>query len=91
MLLQAAHPSVLDHFDEFASTLRGKRLAVFLDYDGEALPGTLHWHWQPYLMTPASQLSAQFVDAFHCNVGTLTPIVKNPDAAFMSDQVTLQI
>lgn len=24
-----------------------------------------------------------------CNVGTLTPIVKNPDAAFMSDQVSL--
>lgn len=33
---QAKHPSVLDRFDEFVSTLRGKRLAVFLDYDGES-------------------------------------------------------
>jgi hypothetical protein len=42
----------LEGFASFAAQAEGKRLAVFLDYDG-----------------------------------TLTPIVKNPDRAFMSDQV----
>ena len=50
--MQAQHPALLDSFDAFTARARGKRLAVFLDYDG-----------------------------------TLTPIVKDPDRAFMSDQV----
>lgn len=50
---QAEHPALLDAFEAFAARAAGKRLAVFLDYDG-----------------------------------TLTPIVKNPDRAFMSDQVS---
>jgi hypothetical protein len=32
---QAEHPCILSHFSEFALSLKGKRLAVFLDYDGE--------------------------------------------------------
>lgn len=43
---------MLKEFDAFVAGLRGKRLAVFLDYDG-----------------------------------TLTPIVKDPDRAFMADQM----
>ncbi|KAL0045650.1 hypothetical protein WJX82_000668 [Trebouxia sp. C0006] len=49
---KAQHPSILEHFDDFTSLLNGKRLAVFLDYDG-----------------------------------TLTPIVKDPDRAFMPEQM----
>ncbi|KAL0021141.1 hypothetical protein WJX77_004146 [Trebouxia sp. C0004] len=49
---KAQHPSILEHFDDFTSLLHGKRLAVFLDYDG-----------------------------------TLTPIVKDPDRAFMPEQM----
>ena len=33
--LQEQHPSILEHFEDFAQLLKGKRLAVFLDYDGE--------------------------------------------------------
>ena len=47
---QASHPCLLSHFDAFEARLRGRRLAVFLDYDG-----------------------------------TLTPIVRDPDAAVMSE------
>lgn len=47
---QQLHPCVLTQFDRFAAAVAGKRLAVFLDYDG-----------------------------------TLTPIVKNPEEAFMSE------
>jgi trehalose 6-phosphate phosphatase len=50
--MQVQHPALLDSFEAFAARASGKRLAVFLDYDG-----------------------------------TLTPIVKDPDRAFMSDQV----
>lgn len=46
------HPCILAQFDLFAQSVQGKRLAIFLDYDG-----------------------------------TLTPIVKNPDEAFMSEQM----
>lgn len=49
---KAQHPSILEHFDDFTNLLQGKRLAVFLDYDG-----------------------------------TLTPIVKDPDRAFMPEQM----
>jgi hypothetical protein len=48
---QAEHPCVLEKFGAFLEAARGRRVAVFLDYDG-----------------------------------TLTPIVKNPDRAYMSDQ-----
>ncbi|MCO5577565.1 hypothetical protein L7F22_031396 [Adiantum nelumboides] len=46
------HPSALDKFDEIVKAASGKRLAVFLDYDG-----------------------------------TLSPIVEDPDNAFMSHQM----
>jgi trehalose 6-phosphate phosphatase len=36
--LQAKHPCALSHFSEFVSLIRGKRLAVFLDYDGTLTP-----------------------------------------------------
>ncbi|KAG0471311.1 hypothetical protein HPP92_015857 [Vanilla planifolia] len=44
------HPSALAKFDEIAAAARGKKMAIFLDYDG-----------------------------------TLSPIVQDPDSAFMSD------
>ncbi|GBF88769.1 trehalose-phosphate phosphatase A [Raphidocelis subcapitata] len=49
---KARHPCLLTCFDEFQRQLQGRRLAVFLDYDG-----------------------------------TLTPIVRNPDEAVMSEQM----
>ena len=33
--MQDQHPSILEQFEEFAKLVRGKRLAVFLDYDGK--------------------------------------------------------
>ena len=36
-IMQAKHPCALSHFSEFISLLRGKRLAVFLDYDGAGM------------------------------------------------------
>ena len=56
MLVQAQYPGLLDSFSEFIAGACGKRVAVFLDYDG-----------------------------------TLTPIVKNPDKAYMSEQVRRQL
>lgn len=50
--MQAQYPGLLESFTDFIARASGKRIAVFLDYDG-----------------------------------TLTPIVKNPDRAYMSDQV----
>eukprot|EP00955_Chlamydomonas_euryale_P082535 363738-Chlamydomonas_euryale.AAC.12 len=32
---QVKHPCILSHFADFTGLLRGKRLAVFLDYDGK--------------------------------------------------------
>ncbi|KAK9850962.1 hypothetical protein WJX84_003437 [Apatococcus fuscideae] len=49
---QARHPCALQKFSKISQGAKGKRLAVFLDYDG-----------------------------------TLTPIVKNPDEAFMTEQM----
>ncbi|KAI4337953.1 hypothetical protein L6164_016314 [Bauhinia variegata] len=46
------HPSALRHFDRLMKGATGKRIVVFLDYDG-----------------------------------TLSPIVNNPDRAFMSDEM----
>lgn len=34
-LLQERHPCLLTNFEEFRQQLHGRRLAVFLDYDGE--------------------------------------------------------
>lgn len=47
---QLKYPNLLERFDAFVASLKGKRLALFLDYDG-----------------------------------TLTPIVRDPDRAFLSD------
>jgi Trehalose-phosphatase len=52
LIMQARHPCILSAFDQFLSLASGKRVVVFLDYDG-----------------------------------TLTPIVSNPDMAFMSDSM----
>ncbi|KAH9731605.1 putative trehalose-phosphate phosphatase D [Citrus sinensis] len=48
----AKHPSALDTFDRMVAAAKGKKIVVFLDYDG-----------------------------------TLSPIVEDPDKAFMSDTV----
>jgi trehalose 6-phosphate phosphatase len=50
--VQAKHPSALSMFDQIVAASKGKRIVMFLDYDG-----------------------------------TLSPIVDDPDAAFMSDTV----
>uniref|UniRef100_A0A453PJ56 Trehalose 6-phosphate phosphatase n=1 Tax=Aegilops tauschii subsp. strangulata TaxID=200361 RepID=A0A453PJ56_AEGTS len=47
---QRKHPSALSKFEQIASASKGKKIVMFLDYDG-----------------------------------TLSPIVANPDAAYMSD------
>jgi trehalose 6-phosphate phosphatase len=49
----ARHPSALDKFEQIVAASEGKRVVMFLDYDG-----------------------------------TLSPIVKDPDAAFMSETVS---
>jgi hypothetical protein len=36
---QDEHPCILQHFDTFLERVNGKRVAVFLDYDGRVL----HW------------------------------------------------
>lgn len=135
---QVKYPCILANFDEFAGRLRGKRLAVFLDYDGrsghvgawmcgwngasgEALaqrgkpsPGASWkirtgptWAWgvargallglgesctrKPLVGGhsrggPGLRLAFQSFPISRC-AGTLTPIVSNPDAALISQQV----
>lgn len=34
LLSQVKHPCILQHFDSFLERVNGKRVAVFLDYDG---------------------------------------------------------
>ena len=50
--MQRKHPSALGKFEQIASASKGKKVVMFLDYDG-----------------------------------TLSPIVADPDAAYMSDAV----
>ncbi len=109
--MQAQHPSLLQNFHEFDAQATGKRVAVFLDYDG-----ALHLMWICHLAALGDdacqcQLGIDAVRSVpkysiyplrigyrlnyeyrHDNpvllaAGTLTPIVKNPDRAYMSDQV----
>lgn len=47
-LLQDTHPSALTQFQSFTKKIHGKRLAVFLDYDGR------HADVRPSIFTPAS-------------------------------------
>jgi hypothetical protein len=56
LLLQRKHPSALGKFEQIASASKGKKVVMFLDYDG-----------------------------------TLSPIVADPDAAYMSDAVRLLV
>lgn len=49
---QVKHPSALDSFEQMIAAAHGKKIVVFLDYDG-----------------------------------TLSPIVQDPNKAFMSDKV----
>jgi trehalose 6-phosphate phosphatase len=51
--LQAKYPSALASFDQIITNAQGKKIALFLDYDG-----------------------------------TLSPIVNDPEKAFMSPEVT---
>ncbi|KDO86434.1 hypothetical protein CISIN_1g0408961mg, partial [Citrus sinensis] len=52
----AKHPSALDTFDRMVAAAKGKKIVVFLDYDG-----------------------------------TLSPIVEDPDKAFMSDTMRMAV
>jgi trehalose 6-phosphate phosphatase len=52
--MQEKHPSALDSFEQITSIAHGKKMVVFLDYDG-----------------------------------TLSPIVDDPDRAFMTDAVSI--
>lgn len=52
MLLQEDHPSALGSFERMMKAAKGKKIAVFLDYDG-----------------------------------TLSPIVDDPEKAYMSEEV----
>jgi hypothetical protein len=52
---QRKHPSALSKFEEIAAKSRGKKIVMFMDYDG-----------------------------------TLSPIVADPDTAYMSDAVSHQ-
>jgi len=52
LISQLKYPSALTCFDQITNFAKGKRIALFMDYDG-----------------------------------TLSPIVDNPDCAFMSDNV----
>jgi trehalose 6-phosphate phosphatase len=52
IILQLEFPSALSSFEQITNCAKGKKIALFLDYDG-----------------------------------TLSPIVDNPDRAFMSDNV----
>lgn len=54
LILQVKYPSALTYFEQITNYAKGKRIALFLDYDG-----------------------------------TLSPIVDNPDCAFMSDAVRI--
>lgn len=81
---QVQHPCILQHFDTFLERVNGKRVAVFLDYDGTFwVQGSSRWtgvcRW---FNPPPSDRSALTLPA-----GTLTPIVNNPDQAIMSPQV----
>lgn len=51
-----SHPSAIEHFEKFKRMAEGRKLAVFLDYDG-----------------------------------TLTPIVSEPERAYMSDEMRLAV
>lgn len=53
-MLQCKYPSALASFEQIANRANGKRISLFLDYDG-----------------------------------TLSPIVDNPDCAFMSNAVRI--
>lgn len=44
-MMQSQHPNILKRFDLFTTTAKDKRVAVFLDYDGENTR-TLHKHLQ---------------------------------------------
>jgi hypothetical protein len=37
--VQANHPCIMENFEQFKAALNGKRLAVFLDYDGAYVHG----------------------------------------------------
>ena len=75
--MQMKHPGLLENFAHFKRLANGKRLTVFLDYDG-----ALRLQCCCRICAPRKQCLNQ-----RRGVGTLTPIVKNPDRAFMSDQV----
>jgi hypothetical protein len=87
LLLQAKHPCILQHFNTFLERVNGKRVAVFLDYDGTfTQPG---WCWCSCTCKPPPHRRSQLIRPFLLilSAGTLTPIVNNPDQAIMSPQV----
>lgn len=80
---QDEHPCILQHFDTFLERVNGKRVAVFLDYDGGCCSTCCCC---PAICTSSSASHACCV---LLPTGTLTPIVNNPDNAVLSPQVGL--
>ena len=81
MPFQEQHPSILEQFSDFTRILQGKRLAVFTDYDGmQRNLSAFAVHWTAALFWQLHLTSLR-------GTGTLTPIVKDPDRAFMSEKV----
>lgn len=60
-LAQANHPSVLEHFDDFIALAKGKRIAVFTDYDGKILHHGCLAGW----LCMSDLLSASILDCRH--------------------------
>lgn len=92
---QLNHPCILEHLDDFKLAIEGKRLAVFLDYDGKWLARHAPFPKSSVLRVflgggraTAGQGATRPmpVAGLRC-AGTLTPIVPNPDDAVMSEEV----
>ena len=74
---------MLAQFANFAKRANGRRTAIFLDYDGVPL---VHYKLHSPCSSKLAAVSLVMLTQ-HRFAGTLTPIVKDPDLAFMSEQV----
>ncbi len=73
---------MLEHYSTFLQLIQGKCLAIFLDYDGMQQSPL-----NQILGDAAHTKSASSPAPTSMLAGTLAPIVKNPDEAFMSEEV----